>query len=458
MRSTKLNAAIAAAGALLLLAPAGAAARAGHPETHHRQTEIHHRHGTPGPGCRVRLNVAPRLLTAGESALAYGQLTCDDPSNQPGQTVTLYEHSIGAPGFGVVGTGTTDEHGFYAITANSITTNSAFYVVAHGARSGNRVVRVAAQVTLVGPAEGTQILTSLKTGRPNRVTFTGTVTPPDAGAIVVLQRQNALTGNDWHRIQVGRVNPDGTYSIEHVFRVPGDANIRVLVRSNRRNVPSVSNVLNYQISQAQNPELTISSSKDPISYGESVTISGTAAGAANMPMTLLAHTRHGRFSPVAQVSTDGSGNYTFPAQSPVASTFYRVQGAGKSSAVLYEGVKDVLTAEASPTTISAGQTVTFKGAVTPDHTGHVVYLERQNVSGTSFHVVEVAVIGAGSTYSIAHAIYSPGTSVYRVKVPGDPQNGGTVSPNFTITVTPPTPSTLTPEAPGNSTQPSQGKV
>jgi hypothetical protein len=452
MRSTKLNAAIAAAGALLLLAPAGAAAR----DNHH--PEIHHRHGTPGHGCRVRLNVAPRLLTAGESALAYGQLTCDVPANQPGQTVTLYEHSVGSPGFSVVGTATTDEHGFYAITASSIATNSAFYVIAAGAHSANRVVRVAAQVTISGPAEGTQILTSLKTGRPNRVTFTGTVTPPDAGAIVVLQRQNALTGNDWHRIQVGRVNRDGTYTIAHVFRVPGDANIRVLVRSNRRNVPSASNVLNYEISQAQNPELTISSSADPISYGQSVTISGTATGAPNMPMTLLAHTRHGRFSPVAQVTTDGSGNYAFPAQSPVASTFYRVQGAGKSSAVLYEGVKDVLTAQVSATTIPAGQTVTFTGTVTPDHTGHVIYLERQNASGTSFHVVDVAVIGAGSTYTIPHTIYAIGTNVFRVKVPGDPQNGGTVSPNFTITVTPPAPSTLTPEAPGNSTQPPQGKV
>ncbi|HEX5852623.1 MAG TPA: Ig-like domain-containing protein [Solirubrobacteraceae bacterium] len=446
-----------AAAALLLLAPAGAAARGhDHRETHHRHAEIHHKHGHPGPGCRVRLSVAPRLLTAGESALAYGQLTCDLPSNQPGQTVTLYRHSVGSPGFGVVGTSTTDEHGFYAITASSLTTNSAFYVVAHDARSATRVVRVAAQVTLVGPAEGTQILTSLRTGRPNRVTFTGTVTPPDAGALVVLQRQNALTGNDWHRIQLGRVNADGSFSIAHVFRVPGDANIRVLVRSHRRNVPSVSNVLNYQISQAQNPELTIASSQDPISYGQSVTISGTAAGAPNMPMTLLAHTRHGRFSPVAQVTTDASGNYAFPPQSPVASTFYRVQGAGKSSAVLYEGVKDVLTAQVSATTIAAGQPLTFTGTVTPDHTGHVIYLERQNASGTAFHVVEVATIGAGSTYSITHTLYAPGTGVFRVKVPGDPQNGGTVSENFTITVTPPAPSTLTPEAPGNSTQPSPG--
>jgi hypothetical protein len=452
MRSNKLKAAIAAASALLLLAPAGAAARGNHPH-------LDRRHAAPNAGCRVKLNVAPHLLTAGESVLAYGQLTCAVPASEQAQTVTLYERAVGTPGYTTVGTATTDEHGFYELTVGSMTTNSAFYTIAGGARSANKLVRVAVQVTLAGPTEGSQILTALKTGRRNRVTFTGTVSPADAGAIVVLQRQNAITGNDWHRIELSVVKPDGTYSITHAFGVPGDANIRVLVRSNRRNVPSASNVLNYEISQAQNPQLTIANSSDPIAFGQSVTISGVVAGSPNMPVTLYARTaRQDGFAPVAQTTTDGSGNYTFPAQSPVASSFYQVRGAGKASAVLYEGVKDVLTAAVSATTIPAGQPITFSGAVTPDHTGHVIYLERQNAAGTSFHVVEVAAIGAGSTYSISHTIYSVGTSVYRVKVPGDPSNGGTVSPNFTITTTPPVPSMLKPEAPGNSTQPSQGQV
>ncbi len=452
MRSNKLKAAIAAASALLLLAPAGAAARDHHPR-------LDRRHAAPSAGCRVKLNVAPHLITSGESALAYGQLTCAVPASEQGQAVTLYQRSVGTPGYTPAGTTTTDEHGFYELTASSITTNSAFYVTAGGAQSANRLVRVAAQVTLSGPTEGSQILTALKTGRRNHVTFTGSVSPSDTGAIVVLQRQNSITGNDWHRIQVGVVQAGGTFSLTHDFVVAGPANIRVLVRGNRRNAPSASNVLSYEITQAQNPRLTILSSTNPISFGQSTTISGVAAGAPNMPVTLLARTaRHGGFSPVAQTTTDGSGNYTFPTQSPVASTFYRVTGAGKSSTVLYEGVKDVLTAQVSATTIPAGQAIAFSGAVTPDHTGHVIYLERQNASGTSFHVVEVAVIGAGSTYTITHTIYTVGTSVYRVKVPGDPQNGATVSPNFTITTTPPAPSALKPEAPGNSTQPSQGQV
>jgi hypothetical protein len=369
--------------------------------------------------------------------------------------VKLFEHSFGTPGFTLVQSTVTDGHGFYELTQTGVEVNSSFYVRSRGAQSGRRRVRVEAQVTLSGPPEGTQLFT----GAPNKVTFTGTVNPADIGARVILQRQNALTGNEWHRIDTGTVVPEGTkgsFTIVHTFVVPGDANLRVLVRGQGRNVPSLSNTLTYEISQAQNPALTINASADPISYGQSVTISGTLAGGVKMPVTLLAHTDRQSFAPVAQVSTDGSGNYSFPAQAPVNSTFYEVQGAGKTSAVLYEGVKDVLTAQVSQTTIRAGQALTFSGTVAPDHTGHIIYLERQNASGDGFHVVQVTTVGAGSMYSIVHKVYDPGTKVFRVKIPGGPENEGAVSAPFTIQVIPVPASALAPEAPGNSSPPSEG--
>ena len=160
--------------------------------------------------------------------------------------------------------------------------------------------------------------------------------------------------------------------------------------------------------------------------------------------------------PVAEVSTDAGGNYTFAAQSPIDSTFYKVKAAGKSSAVLYEGVKDVLTAQVSATTVQAGQSLTFAGAVAPDHTGHVIYLERQNATGGDFHVVQVARVKVGSAYSIVHTVYEPGVKVFRVKIPGGPENEGAASNPFTITVTPAPAAALVPEAPANSTLPSEG--
>jgi hypothetical protein len=369
------------------------------------------------------------------------------------------EHSFGTPGYTLVQSTTTDAFGFYELTQTGVETNSVFYVRSRGAQSGRRRVRVAAQVTLSGPPEGTQLLT----GVANAVTFTGTVTPADAGARVILQRQNALTGNEWRRIGSGTVGAEGDFSIVHTFVVPGDANLRVLVRSRGLNIPSPSDVLTYEISQAQNPQLTINASSDPIVYGQSVTISGVAAGLTSTPVTLFERTanQHG-FAPVSEVTTNAGGEYTFPAQAPVYNTFYEVRTGAKAdkekSAVLYEGVKDVLTAEVSPSTIQAGQVLTFKGTVAPEHTGHIVYLERQDASGNGFHVVQVASIGAGSAYTIVHTVYDAGTKVFRVRVPGDAENEGAVSPSFTVQVTPAPASALMPEAPGNSSLPAEGQT
>jgi hypothetical protein len=448
MRSIKLVPAVAAAATLLVtLAPGSASAADARAA----------KRPSPNGRCDVNINVAPRVITSGDTVVAFGRLHChgrlQSPTGAGEKPVKLLERTAGAGGFAVIQTTNTDARGFYEFTVPAVQSNSTFFVRSHGAASGRREVRVAAQVTLTGPPEGTQLFT----GPAHKVTFSGTVSPADEGARVTLQRQNAATGNEWHRIDLGRVAAGGSFTIVHTFVVPGDANLRVLVRSHGRNIASPSNVLTYEISQAQNTYLTIQASLDPISYGQSVTISGTLAGGAKMPVTLLAHTarQHG-FAPVAEVTTDASGNYTFGAQSPVNSTFYQVKGAGRTSAILYEGVKDVLSAAVSQTTVAAGQPLSFTGTVAPDHTSHVIFLERQNASGTGFHVVQVATLGAGSSYSITHTVYDPGTKVFRVTIPGGPENEGASSTPFTITVTPGSVA-LSPEAQGNSSLPAEGQ-
>lgn len=464
MRSRKFIPAVTAVISLLALVPSSALA---------------HKHRSPNGRCAIDINVAPRQIVAGDPVVVFGRLRCANPANAAGREVRLFHHltALSGSGYSYVQSTTTEAHGFYEFSRADgvVETNRSWYVTGHGARSAAKRIKVAAQVSLNGPPEG-----QLQTGFPNRVTFSGTVSPEDVGARVVLQRQNALTGNEWRHIDSGVVGANGAFTIVHTFVVPGDANIRVLVRSQRRNVPSTSDVLAYSISQAQNAELTIQASTDPIAYGEAVTISGKLASGVNQPVTLLARTVHqSGFARVAQVSTNATGEYSFPAQTPLNSTFYRVQAAGGtcdsnvapaepgpacpslarrlSSAVLYEGVRDVLTAQASPTTIQAGQSVTFSGAVSPDHTGHVIYLERQDANGAGFHVIQVAYIEPGSIYSIAHRLYDPGAKVLRVYIPGGPENQGVASQPFMIQVNPTLASMLTPEASENTTLPSEGQ-
>jgi hypothetical protein len=417
------------------------------------------KHPSPTGRCRISIEVAPQTrITAGDPVVIFGRLVCHGRANAAGQIVRLFHHLRGgSPGFTYIQSTTTDANGAYQFQRADgvVETNRIWHVRSQGAQSANRGVWVAAQVKLSGPAEGTQILTGLA----NKVTFSGTVNPQDVGARVILQRQNALTGNEWRRIDSGVVEANGTFSITHTFIVPGNASIRVLVRSQRRNIPSESNVLGYEVSQAQNAELTINSSADPVSYGQSATLSGVLQGGANQPVTLLARTARQRgFAPVAQTTTDSSGNYTFAAQTPVNSTSYKVQGAGKSSSVLFEGVKDVLSAQVSSTSIPEGQTLTFTGSVAPSHAGHIIYVERQNASGEGFHVVQVQRLSAESTFSMPYQVYSTGTQVYRVYIPGGPENESATSQLFTVLVTPVSAAQLAPEAPDNSTAPSEGSV
>jgi hypothetical protein len=453
MRSTRLTAALAAAGMVTALAPALAlAAPAKHPH--------HHAAGKSVGSCHIRLNVAPRLIYSGEKVSAAGALSCAGTS-AAAQTVTIYSGSLLTPGYSVLGTTTTEANGAYKLEISSpLTASTHFYALADGAQSAIRSVKVAALVALKGPAEGANLPAGVHAGSGSHVTFTGVVDPGDVGAVVVLQRENALTGNGWYRIGAGRVRAGGTFSISHRFLVPGDAAIRVLVQSQARNVASPSNTLNYEISQAQVPGLSINSSLDPINDGQPVVISGTLAGAANTAVTLLAHTVHQHtFAPVAQGKTNSKGVYEFPALAPVNSTLYEVQGDGLTSAVLYQAVKDLVTTVLSPgSSVQVGQTLKFAGNVTPDRTGHVIYLEREGAPGT-FHVVEVSVVTTGSAFSIEHTVYEAGTSIFRVRLPGDPQNSGGVSPPFTIVVAPASSaSSIAPEAPGNSTLPPEGQL
>ncbi len=442
MRSTRLTA-ITAATAMLALAPAGASAA--------RQRVRPDRHANAIGHCLLSASVGQSQLSEGESVEIFGQLACTGNTSAASQTVTIYGRSADGA-FQALGTATTEAGGYYSFLVPSVSSDSIFYASAAGIRTRRRIVRVAPVVKLVGPNENTQLLT----GRRSAVLFKGTVNRQDSGATVVLQRENATGNEEWHSIERPMlVSASGEFAIAHRFVVPGDANIRVVVRTHRKfSVRGISNTLNYQISQKENPRLTLNTSSDPISFGQTVTLSGTVAGAVNQPVTLLARGRGAGYAVVGKGTTNASGEYSF-LQGPQQSTFYRVTSGSVGSAVLFEGVKYVLTANVSATTVQSGQPLTFSGTVTPALDGHPVYIEREDALGGGFHVVEVGQVH-GSSYSIPDVIFGSGKETFRVKVPGDPANQTVSSSPFTIEVTPGPASELKPVAPGKL--PGEGQV
>jgi hypothetical protein len=401
--------------------------------------------------CHVKLEApAPRLVQAGETTLLTGALMCSPSSADQKQTVTFTQKVAGSSTSTTIGSTETNTEGRFQFTTLALERNSSFQATAQGVTSARRAVKVSPKVSISGPPDGSIIYTRMGpvlhtkglTAFPEKITFSGQVSPTEAGDEAVLQRENAISGEEWHRIGQGIVGPTGAYSISHLFGIPGAASIRVLVRRTKTNAPGITETMSYEIVQAQNPNLTIFSSKNPLLYGEPVTISGEDKVGAGVTLALFARTPPAKaFAPIATTTTTTGGAYAFPTQIPLQNTAYKVVASGtgsvraRNSAALFEGVKFLLTGAPSATTVAQGQPLVFSGTVSPTVAGHPVYLQIQDPSGVAFHVVQVGSVGPTGTYSITYVPFVKGTRKYRVRVPGDLNHQSAGSATFSITTT-----------------------
>ena len=293
----------------------------------------------------------------------------------------------------------------------------------------HRPPRIAATITLDQPSGPLTTAT--------RIAFTGTVTPAGAGRRILLQRQAGVNGDRWVTIDGGFARADGTYTIVHRFRIPGDRTLRTVLQPNRRTLRTASTPISITVQQLQVAGFTINASADPIDFGSSVTITGTLTGGANTSVTLFARDEwRGVLRAIATGTTDGGGNYSFT-QSPPRNTVYQVRvttNPRQRTARLYEGVKDVVSIAASAASAPVGTVVTFSGTVQPSKVGHIVLLQR--LDNGIWQTVAFARVGAGSAYSIPYALAAAGTASYRTVVPGGPVNQRGVSSAVQVTATP----------------------
>jgi hypothetical protein len=384
--------------------------------------------------CPVSIDASSHRITAGETVTLFGKLKCAVTANAADRQVTVYEGQRGG-GASLLATATTEADGSYKLTTAALQRNTTFriHMGNHGAHT---TVKVAPQVTLSAPSAAVQLsrLHGHSIASRTRTTFAGTVRPVVAGALLTLQVAYPANSEQWRPVAFGRVGADGSYSIAHGFRMPGQVNIRVVVHPPGLNVPGASEPLDFEVLQGQNPQLTIKSSADPLAFGRSVTISGVAAGAANQPITLLGGTQGSAFAVVAKGTTDENGGYSFT-QVPTQNTYYRVSDAAASSTALFQGVEHVLATNVPPSTVAVGAQVTFSGALTPSHDGEVVYLERQNPFGIGFHILAIGTVDAGGTYSVVHTFASVGTYLMRIKVPRERDFVSSTGEPFNLVVT-----------------------
>jgi hypothetical protein len=408
----------------------------------------HHNHG-------LTINATPDPIITGDSVLVYGQLNGASPG---GQTIVLYHRVNPSHHFSVIGTTTTNSFGFYEFTRAEgvVLTNRSWFVRAP-ALPGNihsRTVHehVAAALTLAASSA------TADTATP--ITFTGTIAPPlvHVGERVWLQQQNSSAGDDWHTIASGVIDANSSYSIPHRFVVPGDRDVRVAFRGDDRNIAAVSAPVTVSIQQAQDPTFTINTSAPIIDDGSPVTISGvlslppstpggTLVPDPNVSVTLWGRQDDTHLRALAHATTGVDGSYSFT-QMPQHNSVYEVKTTftpppRRHTALLFEGVRDVVSIMASSNTSAVGQSVTFTGTVDPNKAGHVIELQRMGKDG-DFHTIALRRINASSAYQFVVTFGSPGTKVYRTLVPGGPENVSGHSAPETITVSLPSINSLPP--------------
>jgi hypothetical protein len=397
----------------------------------------------------LTINAIPNPILAGEGVFIYGRL------NSPpvgGQTIVLYHHLAGSGlGYSKVAETTTDSRGFFEFprAEQVVMTNRSWFVREagiHQIHSRTIYERVAALVSL------NPNVSSVVTGQP--VTFTGSVTPNHAGDRIELQELNKA-GTSWVNLKSGVIGPGSNFSLIYRWRVPGSHNVRALLPADARNIRSASNAVTLTIQQKQVPGFTINTSDPIISYGQSATISGvldqaasTTTGEADTPVTLWARNAYQTtFTPIADTTTGAGGSYTFTPQTPTYNTLYQVRttlAPRRHSAVLFEGVQDVVNMTPSSTNSTVGGSVTFVGTVLPDKAGDPIYLQRLGADG-NWHNVEIRTVTTGSTYQFGWTFGKAGTYQFRARIYGDRANVGGASTPVTITVSPSfNPTTLPP--------------
>jgi hypothetical protein len=387
-------------------------------------------------GCSITVAASSPRVTAGESVTISGSLSCPHTSSLGDRQVTFYEgHNGPQPDHTPAAEATTHADGSYSFTSAPLSENTVLRVHI-GLLGSLTVVKVAPRVTLSGPSPSAESSTVAGDAHPRmrqRLTFSGTVDPYRAGALVKLQVSYPSGPAQWRTVAYGHVDEGGSYSISRNFATPGETMIRTVVKAGQHMSPATSEVISFDAAQPQNPALTIGVSADPVVAGASVLVTGQAAGRPDEPVTLAARTPDGTI--LATATTDQEGNYSFT-QTPQQNTDYTVTDGATSSSTVVERVGVQLTAGAVEVPAQAGQQVTLSGSLAPEGASRTVLLQRENASGTGFTTVASAAPTSGSTYTIPFTFAQAGSHVMRFKLTGTSANFASVSEPFTVLVSP----------------------
>ena len=373
----------------------------------------------------------PDPAVAGEPALLAGRVTGPGAANA---TVTLWQRPAAGGRLTQVAQINADSGGAFVFTRAEVAVDQSatLYATAAGRRSPAVHQQVAASVTLT--AASPVVLSG------SAVPLAGHVVPAShAGESVLLQQRSPL---GWTAIGRATVASDGSFAVAPTFRGVRAVTVRALFSGDPRNLAGASDPLDLLVQSPQAAGLSLASSVNPVILGQSLTLSGTVAGAGSggLPVGLLAGPDVAHTQPSATVTTDGLGNFSFSA-TPQVNTVYSVTAPGQSSAPLVIGVQGSVSLNASTLSTPLAATQVVRGSVTGAGVGGAVALQLLGPDGT-FHTISRSHLtaapfgGPAPAFAFGVTLTEPGSQTYRVLAGGDTSHESSVSAPLTVNVTP----------------------
>ncbi|HET9094587.1 MAG TPA: hypothetical protein VFN36_05820 [Solirubrobacteraceae bacterium] len=187
--------------------------------------------------------------------------------------------------------------------------------------------------------------------------------------------------------------------------------------------------------------LTIAATPDPISAGAGVLIYGRLSGphSAFRRVSLLHRIAPAqRFTPVSVTRTNAAGFYEFIRADGVVTSnrsWFVLGPRDTHSRTIHEWVSSVVTLDTAPAATTTAQTVSFSGAVSPNHPHQRVLLQEQmNANGTGWRTFAAGSTDANSAFTIPHRFRQAGTYTLRAVFPNDPRNIAGQSASVSLTV------------------------
>ncbi len=182
------------------------------------------------------------------------------------------------------------------------------------------------------------------------------------------------------------------------------------------------------------PRITITTTPNPSSAGQRVTISGTAhVFLSTAPVALWQELPNQQsFHEVASTNADSSGSYKF-VQGPVETNrrWYGVAG-GARSATVDQQVSAILTLSSSARTAKVGKVMLLTGHVTPTHVGERLLLQQRTSKG--WRTVQSTKIGRNSAYAFRAVFTRTGHLKLHALLPADRRNARSTSAVLNLTI------------------------